>query len=259
MITSFIDRLRGKPALKADNALNYTYLHLHQAQRNRDFLEVKIEGDEVLYQSIILESDPNERTLLIDELFPTGFVGLPGQKVHLAIRQKGGRKIKFESTILEQHRYDDAPIYVLAMPQDIEAGQRRSAYRLPIANSSSIDSHFVGPEGNAYHGLLRNVSSTGIAMDVLLDEMDNSGGPDNFQYNDILDELVFDFAGVNIQCEASVRSVEVDPNDQKHILIGAEFVDLPPVEQRVLERSIMRIQRDRIKLSGAFEADMALA
>ncbi len=255
MITSLLDRFRGKPSIKADNALNYTYLHLHQAQRNRDFLEVMVEGDEVVYQSMILESDPTERTILIDELFPTGFVGLPGQKVHLAIRQKGGRKIKFETSILEQHSYDDAPIYVLAMPQDIETGQRRSAYRLPIADTMAIDSHFVGPEGHTYHGSLRNVSSTGIALEVLLDE--EAG--DSFQYNDLLDELAFDFAGVNINCEATVRSIEVDQADQSHILIGAEFVDLPPIEQRVLERSIMRIQRDRIKLSGAFEADMAMA
>ena len=257
MITALIDRFRAKATIKADNALNYTYLHLHQAQRSRDFLEVMVEGGEVVYQSMILELDPNERTILIDELFPKGFVGLVGQKVHLAIRQKGGRKIKFESVIQEQYSYDDAPIYVLAMPQDIETGQRRSAYRLPIADTMAIDSHFVGPEGQPYHASLRNVSSTGIAMDVLLGD-DETGvhGPDSFQYNDILDDLVFDFAGVNINCEASVRSIEVD---QRHVLIGAEFVDLPPVEQRVLERSIMRIQRDRIKLSGAFEADMAMA
>ncbi len=259
MITALLDRFRGKPASKADTALNYTYLHLHQAQRSREFLEVMVEGDEVVYQSMILELDPIERTILIDELFPTGFVGLVGQKVHLAIRQKGGRKIKFETVIQQQHSYDDAPIYVLAMPQDIETGQRRSAYRLPLTDSMAIDSHFVGPEGQPYHGSLRNVSSTGIAMEVLLDAAAGDDGPDNFHYNDILDDLVFDFAGVNINCEATVRSIEIDEEDQNHILIGAEFIDLPPVDQRVLERSIMRIQRDRIKLSGAFEADMAMA
>jgi hypothetical protein len=97
-------------------------------------------------------------------------------------------------------------------------------------------------------------------MDILLDDdAMAANGSDSFQYNDILDGLAFDFAGVNINCEATVRSVEIDEVDQSQILIGAEFVDLPPVEQRVLERSIMRIQRDRIKLSGAFEADMAMA
>ena len=255
MITSFIDRFRSKPAVKTDNALNYTYLSLHQAQRNRDFLEVMIEGDEVVYQSMILESDPTERTILIDELFPTGFLGLPGQKVHLAVRQKGGRKIKFESSILEQHSYDEAPIYVLAMPQDIETSQRRNAYRLPIADTMAIDSHFIGPEGQSYQGSLRNVSSTGIAVEVLLD----GEAANNFHPNDMLDELAFDFAGVNIHCEASVRSIEVDEHDQSHVLIGAEFVDLPSIDQRVLERSIMRIQRDRIKLSNTFESGMAIA
>ena len=255
MITSLIDRLRGKSSTKADNALNYTYLHLYQAQRNHDFVEIMIEGDEVAYQSMILASDPAERTILMDELFPTGFEGLSGQKVHLAIRQKGGRNIKFETIILQQHSYDDVPIVVLAMPQDIETGQRRNAYRLPINDAMTIGSRFVAPGGHIYHGSLRNVSSTGIAVDILLD--DDVGA--NFQYSDILDELVFDFAGTHINCEATVRNINVGGADKNHLLIGAEFVDLPLIQQRLLERSIMRIQRDRIKLSGVYETDIALA
>lgn len=257
MMTSFIDRFRrkAKPPAKADLSLNHTYLHLHQAQRNRDFLEVRVDGDEVLYQSMILELDPQERTILIDELFPTGFVGLAGQKVRIAIRQPGGRKMKFDSAILEQHSYDDAPIYVLAMPKDIETDQRRSAYRLPIGNHTAIDSHFIGPDQQPYRGRLRNVSSTGIALEIMA-EAENAN---LFNYNDTLDHLMFDFAGINFDCDVAVRSVEVDDNDQARVFIGAEFVDLPPIEQRVLERSIMRIQRDRIKYSGEFEAGMAMS
>ena len=70
MITALIDRLRGKPSTKADGALNYIYLHLYQAQRNHDLVEIMVEGDEVAYQSMILASDPDKHTILIDELFP---------------------------------------------------------------------------------------------------------------------------------------------------------------------------------------------
>lgn len=254
MITTLIDRLRGKPSSKADSALNYTYLHLYQAQRNHDLVEIMVEGGEVAYQSMILASDPDERTILMDELFPGGFVGLPGQKVHLTVRQKSGRNIKFETTILQQHSHDDAPIVVLAMPQDIETGQRRNAYRLPMTDAMTIGSRFIAPGGHIYQGRLRNLSSSGMAVDILLDDDARA----NFQYSDRLDELVFDFAGAHINCDAAVRNVNVDRAAKNHWLIGAEFIDLPLVQQRLLERSIMRIQRDRIKLSGAFEADMAL-
>jgi c-di-GMP-binding flagellar brake protein YcgR len=255
MITSFIDRFRRKARTpsKADQSLNYTYLHLHQAQRNRDFLEVRVD-DDLLYQSMILELDPQERTILIDELFPTGFVGLAGQKVQVAIRQSGGRKITFDSVILEQHHYDGTPIYVLAMPTDIETDQRRSAYRLAITNNAAIDSHFIGPDQQSYSGRLRNVSSTGIALEI----MAAAEEANLFNYNDTLDHLKFDFAGINFDCDVAVRNVEVGDDDQDKVLIGAEFVDLPPIEKRVLERSIMRIQRDRIKYSGELETQHAM-
>ena len=257
MITALIDRLRGKPSTKADkadSALNYMYLHLYQAQRNHDLVEIMVEGGEVAYQSMILASDPNERTILMDELFPAGFVGLPGQKVRITVRQQGGRNIKFETTILQQHNHDDVPIVVLAMPQDIETGQRRNAYRLPMTEAMAIGTRFVSPGGHVYQGRLRNLSSSGIAVDVFIE----NDAKENFQYSDRLDELVFDFAGAHINCDAAVRNVNADGAAKNHWLIGAEFIDLPLVQQRLLERSIMRIQRDRIKLSGAFEANMAL-
>ena len=154
---------------------------------------------------------------------------------------------------MQQLHYDNAAIVVLAMPQHIEIGQRRNAYRLPMTTAMTIGSRFVGPGGNIYQGRLRNVSRSGMAVDILLDD-----AKQNFQYNDRLDELVFDFAGAHIHCDAVVRNVNVDGAAKNHLLIGAEFIDLPPLQQRLLERSIMRIQRDRIKLAAAFEADMAL-
>ena len=189
---------------KTDLALNKTYLQLHQAQRSKSFVEVTVDGDDVIYQSMILELDPDERTILIDELFPTGFLGLPGQTVSLTIRQQGGRKFKLHSVIMQQHQFNGSPLYVLAMPADSQTDQRRNSFRLPLGKAS-IDSKFRGPDRQFYHGRLCNVSSTGIAIEV------SAANANSFHYNDQLEHVTFDFAGVDIDCRMAIRNVVPDP------------------------------------------------
>ena len=258
MFSTLIDRyksLRGNiEDGRPDAKLNHNYLSLYQVQRDHRFLEVTIDGDDVVYQSIILELAPEERTILIDEFFPNDFVGLPGQRVSVAVRLDGGKKMQFKTDIVEKHLHEGAPLYVLSMPVDIEIDQRRNAFRLPIGDRVAIDSQFIGPDELPYYGRLRNVSSSGISLDVLVREE----SANSFHYNDLLSHLTFDFAGVNINCGVSVRSIDVDQADDSHCFIGAEFVDLPAHEQQLLDRSIMRIQRDRLRMAGNAEAQLSM-
>lgn len=258
MISEWLQRyknLKGKRTVEtppADNALNQTYLKLFQAQREHYFIDVQIDGDDVVYQSMILSLDPEEKTVLIDELFPRGFVGLPGQKVWVSVRQPQGRKMKFASEILEQHSQDDAPLYVLSMPDMLDSDQRRTAYRLAVGRALSVQPHFIGPDNKNYLGRLRDVSSRGVAMEVELDD------PERFHHDDALSHVEFDFAGISFDCDMTIRSLSVDEHHNR-VIIGAEFVDLPPLDQRVLEKSIMRIQRDRIRMGADMEVQLATA
>lgn len=235
-----------------DSGMSPTCIQLHQAMRQRSFIEVKLGGADVVYQSMILAVDPEEQTLLIDELFPAGFIGLPGQSVQISIRQKAGRKIKFSSVILEQHSHQDTPLYVLKLPLELEVDQRRNAYRLPIGKGIAVESSFTGPNDQRYPARLCNLSSTGISMEVEVED------PSAFHYDDSLTNVAFDFAGMNIGCELVVRNIMASEPDHNRLMIGAEFVDLSPVEQLGLERSIMRVQRDRLKYASDMESNLAL-
>lgn len=258
MITEWLQRYksavggRATEQPKPDALLNQTYLKLFQAQREHYFIDVTVEGDDVVYQSMILSLDPEEKTLLIDELFPRGFVGLPGQKVRVNVRQPQGRKIKFSSEIMEQHIHDDTPLYVLAMPETLDSDQRRNAYRLPVGRALSVQPHFIGPDNRNYLARLRDVSSRGVAMEVELDD------PERFRFDDSLSHVEFDFAGISFDCDMTIRNLSFDDRHNK-VLIGAEFVDLPPLEQHTLEKSIMRIQRDRIRMGADMETQLATA
>lgn len=259
MIGTLLERYKALLSRKTerpggDASLNRTYLQLYQAQREHYFIDVQVDGDDVIYQSMILNLDPEEKTVLIDELFPPGFEGLPGQRVEICIRQPKGRKVRFDSEIIEQHLHDGAPVFVLAMPQEgLYTDQRRKAFRLSVGSGIQIKPHFVGPDQQSYLARLRNLSSTGLGLEVEVND------PRQFNFNDRLKHVEFDFGGVTFDCDMTVRNVSAEEAQQNKVLLGAEFIDLPALERRVLEKSIMRIQRDRIRLAGDVENQMAMA
>ena len=92
---------RKESSAIVDLSNQQVYFRLQQAKDSREFVEVSLPHDDTVYQSLLLELDKEENTLLIDELFPgTGFV-TPGQSLRLSIRQFGGRSLKFQSRVIE--------------------------------------------------------------------------------------------------------------------------------------------------------------
>lgn len=249
MIKSIFESFREKkPTI--DNSLNRVYLMLHEAQQRRDFVEVTIEGSDAVYQSIILELDPDERTILIDEFFPAGFRGMPGQLIHVRIRQAAGRALLFTTSITESHVHEDTPLYVLTMPLFLDTDQRRGAYRLPVTEDWPVESTFISPDRELLNARIRNVSATGLCMEI------KGVLEDEFQRDDELSHVAFDFAGNHYDCGLKIKNILTEEDPIDHTLIGAEFINFPPGEGRLLERTIMRMQRDRVRYA---EGDLAHA
>lgn len=238
-----LDRLRGgnQPPVVIDPALNQVYLALHQIQRKRQFIEVSFDGDDVIYQSMVLEIDPHKKTLWVDELFPRGYEGLAGQAVSVCVRQEHGRKLRFQSVIIEP--VDDAgnaPTYLLAMPASLEGDQRRSAYRLPLPKSD-IEPEFLDPDNNRHRARLNNLSVSGVGL-VLKGDFS-----DIWHVGDAFSDVCFGFAGIDVNCELRVKSLQAVEGAVTCTLVGGEFVDLQAREQRLLARSIATMQRQRIQ------------
>ena len=245
-----LDRLRGgsEPPVKIDPALNQVYLALHQVQRNRQFIEVTFDGDDVIYQSMIIDLDPQARTVLIDELFPRGFEGLAGQCVTVCVRQKLGRKLRFQTVIVEALRDERAPLYSLAMPASLEGDQRRSAYRLPLTRQHDIEPEFVGPDNDTHKARLNNLSVSGVGLEL---EGDFS---DELKVGDELNQLFFGFAGIDVNCDLTVKNVQAIEGETTSTIVGGEFVGLPAREQRLLAKCIANLQRQRIQqIEGVIE------
>lgn len=216
-------------------ATRQVYLNLFDVQRSHALIEVKVDGTDAQYQSIILGLDPEGGTMTIDELFPPGFVGLAGQPLTIIVRLDGKRRLSFATQILARETDEGLESYRLALPEAVDYNQRRGAYRLQLRSGWGTVSQFRAPNQHRCSATVRDLSSTGIRLE--LDE------PTEVSEGDVLDDLQFQFAGRSFQCQADVRNVQ--QSDKDSVVLGAAFRDMPRVEQRSLERMIMQMQRQQ--------------
>jgi c-di-GMP-binding flagellar brake protein YcgR len=96
-------------------------------------------------------------------------------------------------------------------------------------------SQFLAPDRNRCSATVRDLSSTGIRLE--LEHLSTVAE------GDVLTDLQFEFAGRSFQCQADVRNVANSAGD--NVIVGAAFRDLPRMEQRSLERMIMQMQRQQ--------------
>lgn len=245
MLRRWFKRPQGQTQTSDMNALRQVYLSLFDVQRAHALIDVGIEGVEARYQSIILGVDPEGGTVTIDELFPRGFVGLPGQALTVNVRLDGSRRLSFVTHIIERRRGADAvEFYELMMPQAIDYNQRRGAFRLKLGQGWSMVSEFRARDRQRRVAAVRDLSSTGIRL-----ALDDGALPESVSEGDVLDNLQFEFAGRSFQCRADVRNVARD--DSGGMVIGAAFRGLTRFERHSLERMIMQVQRQHAQQAVA--------
>lgn len=232
------------PAAQSDlAALREVYLNLFDVQRSHALIDVAIDGTDARYQSIIIGVDPERGVVEIDELFPGGFVGLPGQPITVTVRLDGQRRLTFNTHIISRRDDGQLESYWLALPESVDYNQRRGSFRLQLGQGWGVVSEFLAPDEERCSARVRDLSSTGIRLEVIGGARPTAG--------DILRDLHFEFAGRNYQCVADVRNVvPINTKSGDHsdrFLIGAQFRDMSRIEQRSLERMIMQMQRQHVQ------------
>lgn len=217
-------------AVAAENATR-NHLNLIVAQRAQAIVDVAIIGSVERFQSAILSVDRDAQTITIDELFPAGFVARAGQRVILTLRLEGDRRESFTSEVINSDEKTGG--YLVRLPPSVDYHQRRAAYRVAVPPHWANGGEFFTPGSRRCAGSVRDISPSGIRLEIL------EWSP--LQPGDVLEELHFDLLGTQYQCRASVRNIRV--KNSNSIEIGAAFIDLTRQQQRVLERCLMQLQR----------------
>lgn len=212
-------------------------LNLIEAQRSRAIIDVEIVGAKQSYQSVILKVDIASGSMLIDELFPAGFIGVTGQPLVITVRRMDDSKVSFATQIIDRSRSGEVDNYRVTLPASIDYRQRREVFRLSVPHDAQVFSEFCTADRQFCAGFVQDLSTAGIRLE-LQNAIDITAG-------DTLTDLDFEFAGHSFKCQAEVRHIY---NDRfGGIAIGAAFRNFPRVQQRVLERIIMQQQRRSVR------------
>jgi c-di-GMP-binding flagellar brake protein YcgR len=221
-----------------------TIIRLQQLVEERSFVEVRFpDRAQNTYQSLILKVDPQERVVVIDELFPAhgAFFISPGDEVEITSVRRG-IPVRFNTWVksISLDESDGFPAYRLALPDVVEADQRRKHFRVSVDPDAGVRLRIRTPEGDKLLCTVQDLSHNGIGFTC------QGNLTDNLRENNLLRGSVLNIPGVaDITCDVEVRSFEFRRQPYRHMMIGARLDGLSTSAEKQLEQFLVLIQRQQ--------------
>jgi len=224
-------------------------IRLQQLVEERSFVDVRFPGaSNATYQSLILKVDPIERYLLIDELFPShgAFFVSPGDEVDVTSVRRGV-PVKFSSWIksISLDEADGYPAYRLALPDSVQAKQRRQFYRVSPDSDSGLKLRIRSADATRLLCTVHDLSLGGLGFTCqgnLSDTLRNS--------NQLKNSLLGIPGTPDISCDLEVRKFEFRRAPYRHTVMGARFENLNVTAEKQIEQFIVMLQRQGRRSGG---------
>ena len=228
-----------------ENSVNrQLYLTLYKIMRDHVFIYITLEDDTEIFQSVILEINPEEKAMIIDDLFPQKhrFVGLEGQRLNIAMQLNGVRHY-FKSKIISKIQSGYTTSYSIVIPEALSEVQRRKSFRLTLNASRQYAVRFLNAQIQSQLGKIRNISIDGAGFEV-------EGDLTPFwQPGGILEacDLIFDGEKV-FETDLTIKSCQLIPADNKIMsYIGVEFDELTENQKNKLHKLMIKKQREQLR------------
>jgi c-di-GMP-binding flagellar brake protein YcgR len=217
-------------------------IRLQQLVEERSFVDVRFPGrSDTTYQSLILKVDPLQKYILIDELFPShgAFFVTPGEEVEVTSLRRG-IPVRFNSWVkaISLDEADGYPAYRLALPDSVEAKQRRMSFRISVEADAGLKLRIRGPDGGRLLCTVQDLSMGGVGFSC-----QGSIG-DMLRSNNQLKGSILSLPGLpDITCDLEVRKFEFRKAPYRHTIVGSRFDGLGTTGQRQVEQCITTLQR----------------
>jgi len=240
------ERVRDAPVREAELQSNFeqTVIRLQQMVEERAFVDVRFPGrNDASYQSLILRVDPIERYVLIDELFPAhgAYFVAPGDEVEITSVRRG-IPVRFVTWIrsISIDETDGIPAYRLALPDSVEAKQRRTHYRLAIDAESGVRLRIRGENNERVLCSVMNLSQTGVSFTC------QGNLSERLRALNVMKDCSLSIPGMpDIKCDLEARSFEFRKAPTRHTMVGARFENPSPLAVKQLEQYIFQSQREQ--------------
>ncbi len=214
---------------------------LRRLHQKRALLSVGVPGVGERYSSTLLSVQPDNGSMLLDELTPKqGHVHLLQQRKLHVKGQLRGVDIDFSSVLFEAGSKDRVAYYRVALPGTLNYAQRRSHYRARIGAGSQIRVTFMTAWGETLSGQLSDIAVGGLGVRCNFSDAVLSCG-------DFIPHCVIRFAPHNeISSAVEVRSVsrEVQSGQWR---VGVCFVDMGQATEARIARFVATLDREMRK------------
>ena len=234
------------PELRA--SFEHTVIRLQQMVEERSFVDVRFPGRaDSVYQSLILKVDPHERYVLIDELFPAHgqyFIS-PGDEVEITSVRRG-MPVRFQSWVksISIDEYDGLPAYRLALPDAVEAKQRRTHFRLALDADSGVRLRIRAPDGERLLCTVHSLSQSGLGFSC------QGNIADRLRHHPQLRNCLLTIPGLaDSSCDLESRSFEFRKQPHRHTVVGARIDNLAASTAKQLEQYLLLTQRQQRRAS----------
>lgn len=217
---------------------------LRRLQTARAVVTVKINNNDTIYNSMVIDVSVEDGTLFLDEL--TSEAGHKKMKkkatIHFDGRLKGVR-IQFSSQISGIDTSNSIAMYRIALPKKLVYWQRRRHYRAKVMNEE-LHIQLPLPFKQSCMGKVLDISASGICSQ--LDYPESA----KIEAEQIIQDATLTLPGQSrITCDMEVKSVRHFP-EQGYSLVGTEFSNIIPRQQSHVERIVAMLDRTQRRRVG---------
>jgi len=196
------------------------YLPLWNLYKQRQLLEVKLNGTSRLYQSMIIALDIERGLLWLDDLFPQQLLVEVGDEITLR-HHRNGEHLVIRANVVALGANFGATGLAIMLPDNATYTPRRSAPRFSVNNDSPLMVKIRTLGQEPCYGTLQDISTGGIRVNVagnLLGQL---------RHGAILPlcEVVLD-DGFQLRCRAKVCAFRMNRSPYRNTQISIEFIDL---------------------------------
>ena len=202
---------------------------------HRARVAIRVLGNDLWYQSMVLEIDIQGNRLVLDHIHDElGHRRLLRARRFQAEARLLGVAVAFNGELAPGDGEDGA--YHVTLPSTVEHRERRKSYRVEIPGDRAVPVSLIGM-GSSLRGHLQDISVTGLSIrtrDTVL-----------FHVGDEVTSCSFTLpGGVSISCRLRIISLRLDSTTHQ-TRVGGEMLDLSEKQRRGLDRTLAQMQRQR--------------
>lgn len=221
--------------------------HLRVLMQSRAPLEIKFSGRQQIYQSYIVDVDPSNNRIALDELIPNDGerLLLNGEAFKVVTHRHGVRITWSHSQPALLDTLDNAPCYWLNLPEQMSYHQRRNAFRAETLPEQSLPVQVNSSRlREPVSGRLLDISATGCKVQLKLQDSTLEPGH-------LYESCVLTLPSGKIQLSAELRHQYFD-EDSNSTAAGFKFHDVEGTKQRTIERFVYQLQREARRNDDSF-------